>query len=548
MSDSPEEKPVVRWTSTVDIESETHGSVRLRKWAVRDSTGIRRLCNEELEPREFVERLLSQQAVEPLLPQEELKDWTDKELTAVAVKWWQAVEGRRTSPIAVDSLAGLQTAVRQRNDEHTESLTSFSAGMSSLNLRMPELNSMERLARDLAKQNALLDFGGQSAIQKMIQRTDFAHPYSMIMDKLQAINLSNPDRLAFASRQERIREARLLSMPTASELSRLAAESSPLFGLGRQTEELARQMNERFRGFESILDSNRIRDVLRSLDSSAYSRFLPDFKALESVASGFRTAWIDRITPETSIMGIARMTALTAAASATNPFDLSSVTTLRAALGDWRDVTMPWRFLPDTNLREQFYIERGFDTSLIQLPEPAFTRALENVGLVRHPMAPSDVDVEEVDEEELLRQRMSQVYKLLFRFERALRDYIDRMMTHNCGTDWERHRCHGNGKIYQLWIQKRDKAIQSGVKPERLIQYADFTEYADLITRTDNWDEVFKNVFGRQESVRESFFRLAPVRLCTMHARPITKTELMLATAEITRLLIAIGEAEEEDK
>ena len=73
---------------------------------------------------------------------------------------------------------------------------------------------------------------------------------------------------------------------------------------------------------------------------------------------------------------------------------------MRVALGDWRDVTMPWRFLPDTNLREQFYVERGFDTSLIQLPEPAFTRALENVGLVRHPLAPFDVDFEEVDEED----------------------------------------------------------------------------------------------------------------------------------------------------
>jgi len=535
MSDNPEEKPVVRWTSTIDIESETHGSVRLRKWAVKDSPGIRRLCNEELEPREFVERLLSQQAVEPLLPQEELEDWTDTELTAVAVKWWQAVEGRTPSPIAVDSLAGLQTAVRQRNDEHTESLKSFSASISSFNLRIPELNSMERLARDLAKQDSLLDFAGRSA-------------YSTIMNKLRAINLSNPDRLAFASIQERIREARLMSMPGASELSRLVAESRPMFGLARQTEELERLMNERFREFESILDSNRMRDVLRSLDSSAYGRFLPDFKALESVFSGFKTAWIDRITPDTSIMSIARMTALTAAANATNPFDLSSVTTLRAALGDWRDATMPWRFLPDTNLREQFYIDRGFDTSLIQLPEPAFTRALEIVGLVRHPLAPPDVDFEEVDEEEILRQRMSRVYKLLFRLERALRDFIDRMMTQKCGTDWERHRCHGNGKIYQLWIQKRDKAVQSGVKPERLIQYADFTEYADLIIRADNWDEVFKNVFGRPESVRESFFRLGPVRLCTMHARPITKTELMLATAEITRLLIAIGEAEEGDQ
>src|ERR1035438_7418048 len=142
MSEGHEEKPVVRWTSTVDIESEAHGSVRFRKWAVKDSTGIRHLCNGELEPREFVERLLSQQAVEPHLPQEELEDWTDTELTAVAVKWWQADEGRRPSPTAVDSLAGLQTAVRQRSDEHTESLKSFSAGMGSLNLRMPELNSI----------------------------------------------------------------------------------------------------------------------------------------------------------------------------------------------------------------------------------------------------------------------------------------------------------------------------------------------------------------------------------------------------------------------
>jgi len=290
-----------------------------------------------------------------------------------------------------------------------------------------------------------------------------------------------------------------------------------------------------------------MRDALRTLESSAYSRFLPDVKELECVVSGLGAAWIDRIAPETSIMGIARMTALTAAASAANPFDSSSVAALREALGDWRDVTMPWRFLPDTNLREDFYKGRGFDPSLIQLPEPAFTHALEDVGLLRRGVVPVD-DFEDVDEKGLLRQRMGKVYKLLFRLERALRDYIDRVMTQKCGSDWERHRCQGNGKIYQLWIQKRDRAIQSGVTPERLIEYADFTEYADLITRADNWDEVFKNVFGRTESVRESFFRLAPVRLCTMHARPITKTELMLATAEITRLLIAIGEPEDEDE
>ncbi len=57
----------------------------------------------------------------------------------------------------------------------------------------------------------------------------------------------------------------------------------------------------------------------------------------------------------------------------------------------------------------------------------------------------------------------------------------------------------------------------------------------------DNWQEVFQEAFDRPESVRESLHRLGPVRLCTMHARAITKTELMLAIAEVTRLLIAIG-------
>jgi hypothetical protein len=356
-----------------------------------------------------------------------------------------------------------------------------------------------------------------------------------------------PERLGIESLHERMRDMQLLSGSRAVDFSKLAMTANPLLAHAVEAEGLVRQMSERFRGYETAFDSSRMGDVLRSLDLSAYKGFAPKLADLESVAARFTTPWIDRLSPETSVMGIARMAALTAATHVSAPFDLSSVAAIREALGDWRDVKMPWRFLPDSNLREQFYIDRGFDTTLIQLPEPAFTQALENVGLVRPQAPPVEAGFEEIDEEETLRQRMGQIYRLLFRLERALRAYIDRVMMEKYGPDWERHRCHGNGKIYQLWVQKRDRAIQTGLEPERLIQYADFTEYADLITKADNWDEVFKAAFGRPESVRESFSRLAPVRLCTMHARPLTKTELMLASAEITRLLIAIGEAAEHD-
>ena len=222
MSEGPVQKPVFKRTTTINIESATHGSFRFRKWMHKDSSGIRHLCNGPLEPREFAERLLAQQAVEPVLTQDELKGWTDAELTGLAVKWWHAVEGRRP-PIAVDSIEDFRTAVRQRNDEHTESIECLAVGMSNLNPCLPELKSFERLTRDLARQSSVLDFGGQSAIhaiQRMLQRAELAQPYSKIADKLQTIHFANADRFAVALIQESIREARLLSMPAVSDLSK----------------------------------------------------------------------------------------------------------------------------------------------------------------------------------------------------------------------------------------------------------------------------------------------------------------------------------------
>jgi hypothetical protein len=546
MSESPDEKPVLRLTATIEIQSETHGLLRFRKWTLKDSTAIARLCEEELAPRTIAERLLAHQAADPLLTKEELEHWPDPELREVAVKWWQSVERGRSSPIVVDSLEAFQNAVRQHSAEDARRLNTSVRKVGGLASRITEPSAFERLTRDLAGQKSILDFTEHSAIQKAIEQMQFAQPFS-VASAIRDIKFAMPERLAIESLHERMRDMQLLSAPRAIDFSKLATAANPLLARMTETEKMVRQMSERFRAYETAFDSNRIRDVLRVLDSSAYKRFAPNLAELESVAARFKTPWIDRLSPEASVTGIARMAALTAATHAHNPFDLSSVTAIREALGDWRDVKMPWRLLPDSNLREQFYIDRGFDTSLIQLPEPAFTQALENVGLVRPLVPPVEADFEEIDEEENLRQRMSHVYELLFHLERALRAYIDRVMTEKYGPDWERHRCYGNGKVYQQWVEKRDKAVQSGLKPKRLIQYADFTEYAGLITKADNWEEVFKGAFGRPESVRESFHRLGPVRLCTMHARPITKTEIMLASAEITRLLIAIGDTAKDN-
>jgi hypothetical protein len=62
-----------------------------------------------------------------------------------------------------------------------------------------------------------------------------------------------------------------------------------------------------------------------------------------------------------------------------------------------------------------------------------------------------------------------------------------------------------------------------------------------IITKRDNWEDIFKPFFGRAESVMESFQRLYPIRICTMHARLITQDDELYLYVETKRILSAIG-------
>ncbi len=95
--------------------------------------------------------------------------------------------------------------------------------------------------------------------------------------------------------------------------------------------------------------------------------------------------------------------------------------------------------------------------------------------------------------------------------------------------------------IRERWAEKHEKAQKYGEQPLPLIAYADFTDYVLIITKTDNWSTVFQHYFMRPELVRESFQRLHPIRLCTMHARVITQDDELYLRAETLRILKAMG-------
>lgn len=130
--------------------------------------------------------------------------------------------------------------------------------------------------------------------------------------------------------------------------------------------------------------------------------------------------------------------------------------------------------------------------------------------------------------------RMAKSYDLLSEFERDLRHFIHQRMHEAFGPEWEKHRV--PGEIYKGWREKQKKAAVAGEPQGLLIDYADFTDYVTIITQRNNWTDVFKAHFGRAEFVRESLYRLHPIRLCVMHSRHLPRNMWLVLQTETTLL------------
>lgn len=191
--------------------------------------------------------------------------------------------------------------------------------------------------------------------------------------------------------------------------------------------------------------------------------------------------------------------------------------------------------------RTEFYSDLGFDLDLTDLPAPAFREATAIAGSEPLPLVESyePVSTLRANSDEAAFARTNEAHDRLQRFESHLRRFIDEQMTQTYGSAWPKHRLPNN--MYERWIVKENAAVQAR-RPERaLVAYADFNDYIGIITRKDNWKQVFEMYFLRHEDVRESFQRLRPIRLDTMHARPISQDDELLLYVEVKRIMRAIG-------
>ena len=319
--------------------------------------------------------------------------------------------------------------------------------------------------------------------------------------------------------------------------------------------ELFSQLHNQISGLGSLLEIEQrfllpeVPDVAKLLGEYAsrneldlVKRYQQELSVLRGLAEAMHTPWLDVENQIQSINGFAGLHGIGSLLRTFHAFDANLVDVLRFDLGDWREeITWPSGIASDPLVRTSVYIQQGLNPELTAFPNTAFEEILNEAGLgaLQVPGAEAYRLHRESDEleKEAAFERTNDAHDLLQRFESQLRKFINERMEETFGGAWIKHRIPGD--MRDRWLKNQR---QAGCKQQwPIIACADFTDYVTIITRNDNWQDLFEAVFVNKSSVQESFRRLFPIRLATMHARLITQDDELYLYVETKRILSAIG-------
>ena len=128
----------------------------------------------------------------------------------------------------------------------------------------------------------------------------------------------------------------------------------------------------------------------------------------------------------------------------------------------------------------------------------------------------------------------------LRKFETNMREFIENKLKETAGNNWWKQRIPPDVRSKcEDRKEKREVSYPWMTKKEYpLLCYADFTDYAKIILRTDNWKEIFKNVFQDKAWIKTKLRELEPIRNDIAHNREIPEEDaqkLEMNTREILR-------------
>lgn len=252
---------------------------------------------------------------------------------------------------------------------------------------------------------------------------------------------------------------------------------------------------------------------------------------LEFGSNQLQYPWLSTTDGAASVRAFVEFQAMAAAVNALPPFSDELATTLRTVLGDWRDsINVPAENLFDASARIEFYVQRGYDPAVADVPPDAFNERIELAGFLDDD---DPLDFDGAPDATSVKRTNDAHYHLLC-FENQIRRFIEREMLKAAGEKWIKQRV--PELIRKQWADKQAEAHAKGELALPLFDNSDFGHYVDIICRTDNWDGVFKQFFRRQETVREFFNEVIPVRNAVSHGRPIVQDDWVFLRVNLKRL------------
>src|SRR5579875_1448129 len=297
------------------------------------------------------------------------------------------------------------------------------------------------------------------------------------------------------------------------------------------------RMLEKFEAGFRIPSAIEAARLVTQYDRSATSKALSivsESRSLLSAMEQMKSPWLEMANPVTPSASFAAIQQMANAVRVGPAFDAGIASALRLELGDWRQpISWPSEVFTDLEARSSFYASLGVNPALTSMPASAFRETLEISGLIE-----SSTSDDEVQSEEDGFGRTNEAHAQLLRLEVELRRFIAAVLFAEYGDD--RMKRSVPPAMLEQWKAKHEKGKGNTGGPVPLIAYADFTDYSPIICRGDNWKH-FQIYFIRKESVMESFQRLYPIRLDTMHARLITQDDQLFLLVEYKRLMKALG-------
>ena len=233
-----------------------------------------------------------------------------------------------------------------------------------------------------------------------------------------------------------------------------------------------------------------------------------------------------------SVAGFARIARLHDLSTGTGPFAPQTGEVFRQELG--QPVLFDADQEPDE--RESAAIDAGLNPEVVAFPASVYPSVLFSAGFEFSIEVIGDVRSDKGDESGVFDPQHA---SLLGQVEHRLRMTVETELRKLAGENW--YRSCVPGPTWQRWRDRKDEDYRRRGDSFRLIFYADFTDFSEIICRKDNWNGAFHRLFVSKTDLQVSLQRLSPIRKAIAHNRPLVRTDQLILFSEACRVLSALG-------